>query len=199
MAEYPDMEKKSRKKADASRKKESDPSKPKRPTTAYFYYLANCRAENNRLGNTPLKVTEFSRIYAGKWKTLPPDEKKIYEDMALKDRERWLQETGKLNNDSDNMKPKRPQSAYLMFLKDYRKNNSGKMKASALISKAAEEWRILPDMKKKVYTKQFLEDQARYQQEKENYVNGKKDEVQLAKRPRREKFHNENFESEVDV
>uniref|UniRef100_A0A0L8HYJ9 HMG box domain-containing protein n=2 Tax=Octopus bimaculoides TaxID=37653 RepID=A0A0L8HYJ9_OCTBM len=193
------MEKKNRRKANASRKKESDPTKPKRPMTAYFYYLANCRAENNRVGNAPLKVSEFSKIYAEKWKTLPPDEKKIYEDLALKDRERWLQETGKLNNGSD-MKPKRPQSAYMMFLKDYRKNNSGKMKASALISKAAEEWRILSDVKKKVYTKQFLENQARYQQEKENYVNGKKDEVQLAKRPRIEdKIHSENFESEAVV
>lgn len=177
---------KSRRKANASRKKESDPTKPKRPMTAYLYYLSNCRAENNRIGNPALKLSEFSKMYAEKWKTLANDEKKIYEDLALKDRERWLQETGKLHSNSDNMKPKRPQSAYMMFLKDYRKNNSSKLKASVLISKAAEEWRILSDVKKKVYTKQFLENQARYRQEKENYENVKNEEIQQAKRPRKE-------------
>merc|ERR1719483_1878573 len=55
--------------------KVKDPNKPKRSTSAYFYFLADCRKEAAKLGNPPKRIAEFTKEASEKWKALTPKER----------------------------------------------------------------------------------------------------------------------------
>jgi len=80
-------------------KKEKDPNKPKRATTAYFYFLADVRAEIIRvdLKGDGSKVAEVTKIGGAKWKALDAKGKEKYEAMAAKDKERHAKEMEEYN------------------------------------------------------------------------------------------------------
>merc|ERR1719326_2640205 len=75
-------------------KKEKDPNKPKRATTAYFYFLGDARAEIVRvdLKGDKSKVAEVTKIAGAKWKALDAKSKEKYEQLAAKDKERYAKE-----------------------------------------------------------------------------------------------------------
>ena len=69
-------------------KPQKDPDAPKKPQTAYFIFLNKKRqiasAEDKKLtfGELTKKLTEM-------WKALVEDERRVYEDMAVADKERY--------------------------------------------------------------------------------------------------------------
>ncbi|KAE9614082.1 putative chromatin remodeling & transcriptional activation HMG family [Lupinus albus] len=70
-------------------KKEKDPLKPKHPMSAYFLFTNDRRpallAENK-------KVLEVSKITAEEWKNMTEEQKKPYEQIAKKNKEKYMQE-----------------------------------------------------------------------------------------------------------
>lgn len=77
------------KKGGKKAKKEKDPNAPKRPTSAFMAYMNAVRPEIMKSG---AKLTEVGAIASKQWKELAPEETKKYEDIAAKDKERFIRE-----------------------------------------------------------------------------------------------------------
>jgi len=153
------------------RKQIKDPNKPKRATTAYFYYLQAERERCKREGKETNRIAEFTKEVSGRWKALTDTEKKIYEDKAAKDRARYEQEMAQYKGKDPN-KPKRPQSAYFHFLAEFRTKNKGKFEHKEILRKAGEEWNKLTPEEKKPYEAGAEKDKARYEEDLKNYKQG---------------------------
>lgn len=57
---------------------------------------------------------------AAKWRSMDDEAKTPYQALADKDKERWLTEKAAEKKPKDQWRPKRPPSAYFLFLKDFR-------------------------------------------------------------------------------
>jgi len=76
-------------------KKEAKKEKgPKKPTSAYMFYVNENRAGFTQK-NPGLKITEVVSKLAAQWKALTADKKKPYEEKAAKDRQRFENEKKK--------------------------------------------------------------------------------------------------------
>ncbi|RFU35936.1 hypothetical protein B7463_g332, partial [Scytalidium lignicola] len=67
----------------------SDERAPKRPRSAYLLYTADRWASGDMKG---IPITETASMIHDEWKRLPANEKKVYEDRAIVDKERYEQE-----------------------------------------------------------------------------------------------------------
>lgn len=146
-------------------KKEKDPNKPKRSTSAYFYFLAHCRLEAAKLNKPPTKIAQFTKECSEKWRALTVVTKKPFEDKAAVDKARYQVEIAAYKGKTvDPNKPKRPPTAYFLFLADFRIRMAGKgVEHKDLLKMAGEEWRGLSDEEKKPYEKGALEQSKKYE------------------------------------
>jgi type IV secretory pathway VirB10-like protein len=148
-----------------SKKKVKDVNKPKRATSAYFFFLASCRKEAAKAGKPPTKIAEFTKDASEKWKALTPDKKKPFESAAAEDKKRYEQEMAIYKGKSvDPNKPKRPPTAYFVFLADFRIRMANKgIEHKELLKMAGEEWRSLTSEDKKPFEKKALEESKKYE------------------------------------
>lgn len=146
-------------------KKFKDPNKPKRPTSAYFYFVANERVLAKGRGEDISRVAEWTKMISGKWRELTTEGKKGYDAQAATDRSRYEREmstyTGPgAKRPKDENKPKRAQSAYFLFLADFRVREKDNFKHDGghkdLIRAAGEAWNKLSSEDKKPYEKKHL-------------------------------------------
>lgn len=70
--------------------KGKDPSKPKRPQTAYFFFLADFRKEMT--GKSLPEDQKIPALAGQKWKNMSDGEKQRYQDMVEKDKVRYNKE-----------------------------------------------------------------------------------------------------------
>jgi len=145
--------------------KVKDPNKPKRSTSAYFYFLADCRKEAAKLGNPPKRIAEFTKEASEKWKALTVDGKKPFEASAAIDRKRYEEQMAAYKGKTvDPNKPKRPPTAYFLFLADFRIRMAGKgVEHKDLLKMAGEEWRGMSGEDKKPYEKDALVESKKYE------------------------------------
>ncbi|CAI9724938.1 Hypothetical predicted protein [Octopus vulgaris] len=147
------------------KKKPKDVNRPKRTTSAYFYYMAHCREQANKSGTTIPKVSDFTKECSEKWKALTAVQKKPFDEKAAKDKARYVKEMSdyKQKNSGDPNKPKRPQSSYFLFLNDFRVKMNGKgIDHKEILRLAGEEWRKMTDDVKKPYEKRNREEKKKY-------------------------------------
>lgn len=71
-------------------KKEKDPTKPKRATTAFFFYVATIRDEVKE-ANPGKTMGELSKIHSKMWKSIG-EESTPFLEKAEKDKERYAKE-----------------------------------------------------------------------------------------------------------
>jgi hypothetical protein len=146
-------------------KKVKDANRPKRSTSAYFYFLAQCRKEAAKAGKPPTKIAEFTKDASEKWKALTADKKKPFEAAAAEDKKRYEQEMGVYKGKTvDPNKPKRPPTAYFVFLAGFRIKMANKgIEHKELLKMAGEEWRTLSNEDKKPFEKKALEESKKYE------------------------------------
>ena len=95
-----------------SKKKVSDPNKPKKGNTAWIFFTNDMR-EKVKADNPDAKTTDLTKIMSPMWKALSPEDKKPYEDKAKADKERYEKEMENYkgsDSDSDSdpeVKPKK--------------------------------------------------------------------------------------------
>lgn len=144
-------------------KKVKDPNKPKRATSAYFYFLAHCRKEAAKL-NKP-QISEFTKNASVEWAKLGATEKKKFEDQAAKDKQRYEEEMAEYKGKTvDPNKPKRGPTAYFLFLADFRIEMADQgIEHKELLRLAGERWRNLSPDKKGPYEKKALEESKKYE------------------------------------
>lgn len=77
--------------AGKGRKTTKDPNAPKRPSTAWiFYYKEQIQVMKKK--NTDMSTKEICSALGAKWKKMSDRQKKKYNDLAQKDRERYQRE-----------------------------------------------------------------------------------------------------------
>ncbi|KAF9909372.1 hypothetical protein EC991_008757 [Linnemannia zychae] len=75
----------------AVKKRRKDPLAPKRPSNAFFIFSQQHRQqarEEKKEGNQ----SELTKFLGQQWKSMPSTEKKIYSELAIQDRQRYLDE-----------------------------------------------------------------------------------------------------------
>ena len=83
---------------------------------------------------------------------LTPDQKSEYENLAKADRVRWEGEKAAAEKPKDPLRPKRPPSAYFLFLNDFRANYQNKTDPAKEITKqAGAKWNSLTEAEKAPY------------------------------------------------
>jgi len=85
-----------KKKKPQKKKAKKDPNAPKKGLNAYMYFTKENR-DKVKAEKTGLKPSEISKELGIRWKKLSPAEKKPYEEMAKKDKERYEKEFEKYN------------------------------------------------------------------------------------------------------
>ncbi|KAF9290055.1 hypothetical protein BGZ68_008013 [Mortierella alpina] len=73
------------------KKRRKDPLAPKRPSNAFFIFSQQHRQqarEEKKEGNQ----SELTKFLGLQWKSMPSTEKKIYSELAIQDRQRYLEE-----------------------------------------------------------------------------------------------------------
>jgi len=140
-----------------------DPNKPKRPTSAYFFFVAKQREELEKQGRKITRVAEWTKEVSLKWKALTEKERAPFDAKAQVDKERYdsqmLEYKGK-----DPNKPKRPQSSYFLWLADFREENKEKFPENKrLLQAAGEKWRELTPPDKEKYELMAKEEKRKYE------------------------------------
>jgi hypothetical protein len=167
-------------KTKAGRKKRArDPAAPKRARTAFNFFLDDFRAEYKKKHPETRGVVEVTKSGSQRWKTMTDKEKLKYEDMAAEAQVRYKKakqeyeenEGPKKFRIAGATKPKRPPTAYFMFLckyrSDYREAHPD-VKGIMNMSKAAgEQWRAMDAAGKKVFEQRALDAKAEYMRIKE--------------------------------
>ncbi|PWY97133.1 hypothetical protein BCV70DRAFT_167562 [Testicularia cyperi] len=74
-----------------------DPAKPKRPTSAFFVYLAEQRAQQSTIAN----ITEFTKAGGQKWNQMSAEEKAPYEQRAQGALEQYRRDMEEYNKVKD--------------------------------------------------------------------------------------------------
>lgn len=157
-----------RPKAEGGRKRKAkDPNKPKRSTSAYFYFLGKMREDAKSSGKPITKIAEFTKECSAKWAKMTEKDKEPFSKKAAADKKRYDAEMAayKGKDPSEAGKPKRPQSAYFCFLADFREKMKGKnIDHKEIIKMAGEAWRNLDDNEKKPFEKLAQKEQEKYEQ-----------------------------------
>jgi len=159
-------------------KKAKDPNKPKRSTSAYFYFLASCREQAKKQGRSISKIAEFTKECSVKWREMGTKEKEIFEGKAATDKARYDREMSIYNGGTGKVKdpnqPKKPLTGYFLFLADFREENRGKdIHNKDLLKMAGERWREMDDSEKLPYEQKSQGEQKKYEQAMASYRRGK--------------------------
>ena len=152
-------------------KPEKDPNKPKRGMSAYLYFAADQRTECKAKGIDTSQVAQFTKDMAAKWKVLTPKERKPYDAKAEKDKQRYLAEMAAYvppkgmaggKRPVDPNKPKRAQTAYFLFLAEFRAKHkdefTGEGSNKELIKAASVAWNGLSSAEKAPFEQKYKEE-----------------------------------------
>ncbi|XP_054708430.1 high mobility group protein DSP1-like [Uloborus diversus] len=145
---------------------------PKRATTAYINFTQWYREEQKRNGRQIPKIGEFGKECAGKWNNMSGEEKQPFLEVAARDRERYRKEMAIFKPARDVNKPKRPGTAFMLFMADLRKEMAGKEPeggVAALAKLGGERWRSMTDEEKRKYVEKQNEEKIRYEANMEDY------------------------------
>ena len=93
-SESDDEDKEPKKKKKRAKK---DPNAPKRNVSAYFHFASAIRPKL-KADNPTLGVTELAKMIGERWQKLTDSDKKPYENLAAKDRDRYQRELSDYNS-----------------------------------------------------------------------------------------------------
>ena len=81
-------------------KQPKDPSKPKRNKSGFMYYCDEHRPaliEKQKTNGGKVKIGDVAKELGLTWKKLTPKKRKVYMDLATKDKERYEKEIAEYN------------------------------------------------------------------------------------------------------
>lgn len=159
-----------------SRPKRKDPNAPKKPRSAYVFFMEKERKVVKEEDAT-LRPNHIMKVVGEKWAKMSTEEKEEYEDMAKADRARYLEamkeytppttppdEPGAKRAKKDDG-PKKPSTAFMLFSKELRHKLGREMNSAEKTKKIAETWREMTDEEKQTYQTAAKEDKQRYERE----------------------------------
>jgi len=155
-----------------------DPARPKRPASAWIHFLSDFRKKNNDIPGKEVMVSA-----SREWKVMTVPQKKPFQDLydAAKkvydaDQEEYVKSGKKEAGTRDPEKPKKPLSAFFLFLSGYRTKNAS-LKPTEASKLAAAIWKDMSREQKQPYEKQYTEEKQKYDEAMKVYkASGKEDE-----------------------
>lgn len=148
-------------------KKAKDPNKPKRATSAYFFFLAQCRENAKKAGRSISKIAEFTKECSEEWRSMDAKTKKKFEEKAAIDKARYDKEMSNYSGGKkvkDPNMPKKPMTGYFLFLQDFREEHKGEsIQNKDLLKMAGEKWREMDDSEKLPYEQKSQAGQKKYE------------------------------------
>ncbi|PAA58906.1 hypothetical protein BOX15_Mlig025073g1, partial [Macrostomum lignano] len=162
-----------------------DKNKPKGAMTAYACFVQVIREEHRKKHPDETVVfSEFSKKCAEKWKTMNPKEKKRFEDMAARDKERHNREMEdyvpadgskgrKRKRVKDPNMPKRPLSAFFFFCEEERpkvRASNPDWRVSEVAKELGRRWEACKNRPR--YEQQAARDKLRYEEDMKQYKAG---------------------------
>lgn len=151
-----------------------DPERPKRPATAWLLFLADFRQQMKEK-SAVLKPKEVMVAASTEWKATPADLKQKYDHVYKQEKvvyeERFKEYVSSGKRDawkSDPERPKKPLTAYFLFLQEYRAQNSN-LSIIESTKAAATAWKELPKEKRTPYEKNYAAAKVKYQKDLETY------------------------------
>jgi len=163
-----------------------DDSKPKGRMTSYAYFIQVCREDHKKqYPDENVVFAEFSRKCAERWKNISEKEKKRFQDMADRDKNRYEHEMkdyvpvkgekghGKKRRQvKDPNAPKRSLTSFFWFCNDERPRVKGlnpEYRVGDVAKELGKLWAVMnPEMKRK-YEAMSERDKARYEREMAAY------------------------------
>eukprot|EP00092_Neocalanus_flemingeri_P012777 GFUD01013768.1.p1 GENE.GFUD01013768.1~~GFUD01013768.1.p1 ORF type:complete len:196 (+),score=61.11 GFUD01013768.1:31-618(+) len=173
-------------------------NKPRGKMSAYAFFVQTCSEEHKRKHpEEKVVVTEFFRKWADRWKTLSDYGKKRFFMMAECDKKRFDCEMATFNavsnqTSADGKKsrkrtavkdpnaPKKNCSAFFFFCKDKRsevKEANPDFAVGDITKEIGKQWADIDPKVKSKYEKQAEDDKIRYEKEKTEYDEQKKNGV----------------------
>mmetsp|Transcript_29053 Transcript_29053/g.41614 ORF Transcript_29053/g.41614 Transcript_29053/m.41614 type:complete len:197 (+) Transcript_29053:235-825(+) len=168
-------------------KKNKDPNKPKRNMSAYFLY-SNANRAQIKADNPEASFGDLAKLISEKFKALSDDERKVWENKAVKDKARYEEEMKHYvsisDDDSDGggkkkkkvkkdpNAPKRNMSAYFLYsiaMRSTFKEDNPDASFGDLAKMISVAFKGLSEDEKKMWMKKAEEDKERYLQEMEEY------------------------------
>nr|XP_043608384.1 high mobility group B protein 7 isoform X2 [Erigeron canadensis] len=102
VAKKPTEKKKTEPSVKKAGKKERDPTKPKRPPTAFFLFMDDFRKTFKEANPDNKKVAVVAKEGGEKWKAMTDEEKKVYHDKAAELKENYQKSVLENLNDAEN-------------------------------------------------------------------------------------------------
>jgi len=109
------------------------PAPPKRPLTAFFLYKLETQDQVKK-ENPEAKITEITKIVAGKWKVLDEETKKVYEKKHVEAKQKYEQEMKDYESKYGSIQKKRRS----MLLKREKSNSESESESEETPIKAKE-------------------------------------------------------------
>lgn len=166
-------------------RKKKDKNAPKRALSAFMFFSNDIR-ETVKREMPELQFLQISIEIGKRWKEITDDERRPYDELALADKRRYLEEKEDYVPDvsfenskparkkKDPNAPKRALSAYFFFCNEIRdavRAENPNKKITEIATLLAERWRALPDKKRVKYQKMHEEAKVKYQDAMEEYNN----------------------------
>jgi len=147
-------------------KKVKDKNAPKKPTTAFFYYVKHRRDQKADQG---MKVSEFTKECGALWRELGADEKGKFEKLAVGDRERYqkamaIYNPGSVPDPNEPVKPKKASTPFILFANAKRPELiTDGFSPRDVLSEAGRLWKEMDDDDKEEFTSASADDKKRYE------------------------------------
>ncbi|BFZ19240.1 hypothetical protein BsWGS_22279 [Bradybaena similaris] len=138
--------------------------KPKKASSAYLCFISKCLKD----ATPPIKKTQVMKEAAKKWKLMSEEERLPFIEAAAEDKRRYNVEMEAFYGNPN--KPRKPPTAYLLYLADFRAKHSGASIAYRDILKmAGASWKNLGAEEKDTYTKKAQEARDNYKSAMQEY------------------------------
>lgn len=165
--------KKGRKKRDPSALRKA-PNAPKRFKSSYICFFMAKQPEIKEELGADATVGSISKRSAEMWKHLPPEERAHWDDVAAKDKQRYLSEKASYTGPwqvpwkrvkKDPSAPRRPMSAFLFYSMGKRqqiKKENPEMKNTEVSRVLGEMWRNLTDEERRPFVDKEKSEREKY-------------------------------------
>jgi hypothetical protein len=148
-------------------------------TSPYGFFVKMCYEEHKKkYPGENVQVTEISKKCAEKWKTMNEEEKRRFNELALKDAERYSAEIAAYGGEDaikkkkrakkDPNAPKRALSAFFFFSNEKRPEVQAghpEWKVGQVAQELGRMWKALTEEQKRVYEDKASNDKLRYAEE----------------------------------
>lgn len=170
------MSSKKKKKRDGSALRKA-PQAPKRFKSSYICFFTAKQEEIKKSMSDGAKVADVSKRSSDMWRNLPPEERAYWDEVAAKDKQRYMAEkatyTGpwqipKKRAKKDPAAPKRPMSAFLLFSQDKRriiKEKNPEMRNTEVSKVLGDMWRNATPEEKEPHLQRELKEREQYKKD----------------------------------